>query len=300
MGTSSPPQPEFWNAAYAHSDTICTKLASIGRQDLVERLDECSRTELVITCLSCFKRSFVRNRCDSRWCPLCVPRLARRRRDELEFWTSTIMNPKHVILTQRNTATLTREHVRVFKSNLARLRRSTLCKGWKSGTWSLEVTNESRGWHLHAHLLVDGPWIDGGTLAEKWGRLVNQDYAIVKVKCAKKSDYLRELVKYVIKPAQLAKWSAEEIATFMDTFKRCRTFGVFGTLLGQRKQWKSLLKELRQKRSTCNCGSCDFKVEDSVAWETSGAKTTQPHAPPVRDPQAPQLQPVLGFSLVKV
>lgn len=289
--SSTASQSEFWNSAYAHSDTIVTKLRSIDRGDLATRLDDCSRSEVVITCLGCFKRAFVRNRCESRWCPLCVPRLARRRRDELHFWTRTLTQPKHVILTARNTSTLTRERVRTFKSGLARLRRSKLCTNWKSGTWSLETTNESRGWHLHAHLLVECKWIDSGPLAQKWGRLVGQDFAIVKVKDARKEEYLRELVKYVVKPAQLASWSAEDIATFMDAFSRGRTFGVFGTLVGQRSEWKSVVKSLRKERSKCECGCNNYQVEDSVTWETSGAKSKNPIQP--RPRQAPQLEPLL-------
>jgi Replication protein len=254
---------EFWVQADIHHDTICAKLDAVGRSDLVGRMRDCHTSELVISCAGCGIRRVVSNRCEKRWCPLCVSRLARERRDQLTWWIATLKQPKHVVVTSRNTETLTRETVRNFRRNLTKLRRTGVARDWKSGTWSLEVTNESRGWHLHAHLLVETRWIDSGSLAQAWGKLVGQDYAIVKVKDGRRPDYLRELAKYVVKSSQLAGWKDLEIADFMDAFTGTRTFGVFGSLVGQRGKWKQELRELRKSRSRCECGCNQFHVVDS-------------------------------------
>lgn len=260
-------QGEFWLNASCFHETIVAKLDSAGRGDLVGRMRDCHTAELMLTCTGCGVQRLVSNRCEKRWCPICVARLARERRDQLTWWIATLKQPKHVVLTCRNTSSLTRERVRAFRTSLRKLRNQKLCRDWKSGVWSLEVTNESRGWHLHAHLLVETRWIESPQLARCWGKLVGQDYAIVKVKDGRKPDYLRELSKYVVKSSQLAGWKPSEIVEFMDAFTGTRTFGVFGSLVGERERWKRELRELRKSRSRCSCGCNDFHVEDARIWE---------------------------------
>lgn len=254
---------EFWIQVELHHESIVSKLDTINRDDLVGRMRDCHTADLVLTCPGCGIKRLVSNRCEKRWCPICVPRLARERRDQLSWWVSTLNQPKHVVVTARNTETLTRDRVREFRRSISKLRRQKFASNWKSGIWSLEVTNESRGWHLHAHLLVDCRWIDSGDLARCWGALVGQSYAVVKVKDGRKADYLRELAKYVVKSSQLAGWKALEIAEFMDSFVGTRTFGVFGSLVGERERWKRELRELRKSRARCSCGCDKLIVTDA-------------------------------------
>jgi len=274
-------QGEFWQQATCYHETLIAKLDSCGRSDLVGRMRDCHTADLVLRCTGCGVQRVVSNRCEKRWCPICVPRLARERRDQLGWWIATLKQPKHVVVTTRNTAALNRETVRQFRRNLTKLRRSRFANNWKSGTWSLEVTNESRGWHLHAHLLVEARWIDSGDLSTNWAKLVGQDFAIVKVKDARKADYLRELAKYVVKSSQLAGWQDLEIAQFMDAFTGTRTFGVFGTLVGQREQWKRELRELRKSRSRCECGCSQFTVDDARMFELNPNDRVKLHKPTV-------------------
>lgn len=132
---------------------------------------------------------------------------------------------------------------------------------WKSGTWSLEVTNESRGWHLHAHLLVESDWIDSGLLSAAWAKQVKQDFAIVKVKDCRAQEYLKEVTKYVVKSSDIARWNGEDIAQLIVAFKGIRSFGVFGELCGQRKQWRLAVKQARSERNRCECGCNHFHFD---------------------------------------
>ncbi len=281
-------QGAFWEDVLVFHQGLVSKLHSVGRTDLVGRMDACHTEEFVLTCCGCHETRVVSNRCEKRWCPICVPRLARERREALEWWVAQIKQPKHVVVTARNSETLTRARVRDFRKGIYKLRKRKFAKDWKSGTWSLEVTNEGRGWHLHAHMMIDARWIDATELAKVWAKIVGQDFAIVKVKDARKADYLRELLKYVVKSSQLVSWEAQDIADFMDAFTGTRTFGVFGSLVGQRAEWKKLLREVRQRRATCKCGSCDFDIEDSRTWqlEPGHKKLMRDHTPSPPAPKA--------------
>ena len=258
-----PAQIEFWNKAFAFRASLVAKLTEAGYGHLCRRIADCHSHEDALVCKECSTTKIITNRCEHRWCPLCSPRLARERVEELKHWAMTIRQPKHVVLTARNSATLTRRRVRMFQRAIARLRRTTLAQGWRSGTWSLEVTNESKGWHLHAHLLVDARWIDAVDLSGAWAKQIGQDFAIVKVKDARSADYLKELLKYVVKSSQLCEWNGYEIAELILAFRGVRSFGVFGSLTGLRSQWKQTIRQIRSDRSRCQCGCNKFVIRDA-------------------------------------
>jgi len=157
---------------------------------------------------------------------------------------------------------------------LAKLRRNKVFGNVKGGFYSLEVTNEGKGWHVHFHLLVDARWIDAGELAKTWGKLVGQDYAIVKVKDCRGADYIREVTKYAVKGSQLAAWTPNDIAEFIVAFQGVRFFGVFGALFGKRTQWQEWIASVREIRPVCVCG-CDqwrLMTPNEFAWnETIGS-----------------------------
>jgi hypothetical protein len=251
----------------AVKETILHKLSGIGRDDLTKSLAKCHTEETVAACGNCGRFKAFWNRCDQSWCPICQPRVSRRRRDSVDWFRTCIRAPKHLILTIRNTATITKGQVDRFKQNLARLRRRSVAKTWLGGLWSLETTNEGRGWHLHVHLLIDTAWIDIRAVSRIWGTLNGQDYAIVKVKEVRGDSYLREIVKYTVKGSQLAGWKPQEIAAYIDAFAGGRTFGVFGTLYKQRADWKRDVEALREEKSACECGANRWKYYTPDEWQ---------------------------------
>ena len=229
-------QSELWKRSTLHKVSVASKLRSIGRIDLAGPLEVCHTQETFALCTECRRVTKYLNRCERHYCPECQPRLARERRESVEWWAKLIREPKHVILTVRNTTTLTKLHVQTFKDCFTRLRRSKFARNWRGGFYRLEVTNETQGWHLHMHALVDAGWIAQKHLAEAWAKIIGQDIAIVHVRDVHSRDYLAEVTKYTVKGSQLASWSAEKIAEFVDAFNGLRSFGVFGDLHGKRTE----------------------------------------------------------------
>lgn len=169
-------------------------------------------------------------RCSLKWCPQCLPGLSYKRQRKMKVWASLVTQPKHVVVTARNTETLTLQTVRRFQKALRSLRRSKLFAKATGGCASMEITNEQRGWHLHAHMLVNTRWLDEKKLAVAWAKRIGQDFAIVKVKDARGTAYTREVAKYVAKGNAIASWSANEILAFVTAFNGVRTFTTFGNL----------------------------------------------------------------------
>lgn len=285
------PQPEFWSESKIHLETIITKLKEVGRADLWEPLRECGAKHYVVECAGCGKISHYSNHCDSRFCPMCQPRLAHARVESLEWWVRQIAQPKHVVLTCRNVDQIGPEYVGWFKDAFTRLRRSSFAANWRGGIYSMEVTNEGRGWHLHMHVLVDADWIDAKVLALKWGRLVGQDFAIVRVQDARRSDYLAEVAKYCVKGIDLASWSPQDIASFLDSFADRRTFGVFGSCYGRRTEFTEWLAEVHNHKTTCECGCQLFRIFSEPEWEWEQIKRGNR----VPDKPVPDRQASLGL-----
>jgi diadenosine tetraphosphate (Ap4A) HIT family hydrolase len=298
--TSQFEQQSFWTAKFDHKASIAAKLRQAGNYDLADKLDDCHRHTTFKRCRGCNKVTTFNNRCDLIICPTCQPRIARKRLDSVSWWAEKFIQPKHVVLTVRNVDSLTTENVNFLKHKLSALRRSkfavkktTRHRGlrelinvrrkrgqplrtadlrvtsypWHGGLWSLEVTNESNGWHLHFHLLVESRFIDATGLAQKWAKLVGQKFAIVKVKDARRQDYLHEVIKYAAKSSTIAGWQPNDIAAFVAVFSDCRTFGVFGALYKIRASHGEWAKTLADCRDACECGSTNFQFYSQAAWD---------------------------------
>lgn len=279
-------QVEFWRSQDIWHETIVCKLDSSGRSVLADAIRDCHSEELHARCCGCRKSTIFFNRCETKWCPLCAPALAHERRESIEWWAQRVENPLHVVLTVRNAAILTKEYVRWFKDAFSRLRRSKMARAWRGGFYSLEVTNEGRGWHLHLHALVDCRYIDARQLSETWARIVGQDFAIVKVKSVRDKQYLAEVTKYAVKGSVLASWTGNDIAAFVQAFDGVRTFGVFGSLYGKRTEWREWIESIAGKKvHTCECGCTNFRVLDKLALaldDFQPLKNAPSTAPPSR------------------
>jgi hypothetical protein len=269
IGVTSHFTSELWQKEAIFARSIAAKLWESGRNDLATPLELCHTSETSCHCLDCGAVQRWWNRCDRFYCPMCISKLVFRRRQSIQAWSEAITQPKHVVLTARNTAHLSHNHVKYFKNQLGKLRRAQCHNNWRGGLCSLEVTNEGRGWHLHCHLLVDTDWVDTGTLATTWARLVQQDFAVVSVRDTRDGRYLQEVTKYAVKGSQLASWSGIEEAEFIDAMTGVRQFSVFGSLFKDRILRQKIKKKLTP--NGCKCSKCfserlRFLDENEEKW----------------------------------
>ncbi|MGV0951685.1 MAG: protein rep [Azonexus sp.] len=238
---------------------------------------KCGHDHVYRRCIGCDNTQVHFYHCMVKWCPLCNWRITDRRRTLLKQWMPTISQPKHIVTTQRNTSTLTREMIREHTRNLAKLRRCEVFEHVRGGCVSVEITNERRGWHIHAHWLVNARWVDAPELARTWGRLVGQDFAIVKVMDARTraralsnrsaegrdgngGDYQRELMKYVVKGSDLARWNTEELYDFITAVRGQRFFFCFGELFKEARRLRAIAECNRPPQEPCDCGCSQYII----------------------------------------
>lgn len=246
---------------------MSAKLAQAGLAEMAKTIANCGTEPLYRRCDGCGKVDVFVNHCDLSICPRCQPRLAAERAREMEFWSKLINQPKHIVLTIPNTDTLTSQDITDFHSRFNRLRKSKVCRDWKGGMYSMEVTNNGKGWHLHMHVLVDTPWVDIPTLIARWASIIGHHTAVVWVKDARREDYLAEVCKYAVKGTELAAWDPATLAMYIAAVDGHRLFGTFGSLWNRRGEWTQCKEAQAEIKEPCICGSSSWTYLDRLQWE---------------------------------
>lgn len=255
---------ELWDKQDDWRDSVCAKLRGFLDTPQTRNLERCGKEKMFRHCKGCNEVREFEYHCDLKFCPRCNHRISARRLKVLRKWAEKITQPKHVVTTQRNFQTLTKSVIRKHQKALVALRRSVVFEGVKGGCVSVELTNESRGWHLHAHWLVDARWVDAAELSRTWASIIGQDDgAIVKVKDCRGKDYLCEIAKYVVKGSDIASWAPEEITEFLCAIHRCRFFFTFGSLF---KAGAEIRRQVNREKVTqlCDCGCDQFVWRDQT------------------------------------
>jgi hypothetical protein len=265
------PQLDLLTPERVWQASLLSKCGDLLPWKLRESLAKCGNAETYRTCRECGHWETFTWKCCLKFCPVCNWRIARERAAMLKLWSMVIEQPKHIVLTQRNFEVLTRKKIRKFLQAFGRIRRTRLFRGCKGGCVSVEITNEGKGWHLHAHILADMRWLDAGKLAIAWGGAIGQEFGIVKVKDARGKDYLGEVTKYCVKGSDLAGWPAEEIHQFILAVQGVRMFTTFGTLFKLRRKIKAQMEADKPEARLCDCGGCDwlYETEETAAIHAS-------------------------------
>lgn len=245
-------------------ETVRMKLDGRLESNQFFNFSRCGNEQIFRTCESCRAVEKFDYRCSLKWCPRCQWWLAERRKKVLQVWAVRIAQPKHLVLTQRNFPILTRSKIREHQRNLARIRKARCFEKVKGGCVSVEITNEDNGWHLHSHWLLDVRWLNMEQVSQAWGALVGQEFAIVKVKDVRETDYLKEVSKYVCEGSEIASWPAEHILEFVTAIRGRRFFFSFGTLFKAGASIRAELAAQKPEVQPCECGCSEFIYESEI------------------------------------
>ena len=260
-----------------HSDILVTeelrhKLDGHIHSNQFSNFLRCGEESIYMTCKNCRKVSEFRYQCSLKWCPLCNWKISRRRADVVRVWQKRIKSPMHLVLTQKNFQVITPRKIREHTRNLARIRRHKLMKHVRGGCVSVEVTNESRGWHLHSHWLLDCSFIPIQELSVAWGKLCGQEFGIVHFDKLTEQDYCNEVCKYVCKGSEMVKWPAEEIVQFIHAIKGRRFFFQFGSMFECAASVRAELNREKPQAKVCECGCCEKFFETEQQATTNEAR----------------------------
>ena len=95
-------QPELLKSANLHAETIRQKLSGLLDTNQFFNFAKCGQEQIFKTCKDCGDVEQFDYACSLKWCPRCQWKITERRRQLLAKWTETIAQPKHLVLTQKN------------------------------------------------------------------------------------------------------------------------------------------------------------------------------------------------------
>jgi hypothetical protein len=270
--TSHRPRSEIERDRWLAGQEMSELLRQGGLNELSSKLGFCHNHQTIAQCNGCSKIVAFWNRCDIFWCPQCSPRLSKKRIDGLMFFVDKMTRTKHLVLTLKNTPRLTAAYLQWARECLAKFRRRKIFRSATAGLWAMEITNEGNGWHVHFHLVVDCAWLPVREVSEQWAQVCGDGSKIVWIEDASRGGLKANLPEYVTKYCgkgfRPESWTSEQLCEFAEAVKDGRTFGVFGALLGARREWREWLKINSANKKKCACGSCDktYHSTDSYAW----------------------------------
>lgn len=286
--TSHPQRKELERQRWEAGAMMSAKLSEGGLDDLSRKLGDCHQYQTFGQCNGCAKVTSFWNRCDIFWCPQCSPRLSKKRLDGLMFFVEKMTRTKHIVLTLRNTPVLTKGYLDWARSCLQRFRRRKIFRSATAGLWAMEITNEGRGWHVHFHLVVDCAWLPVREVSRVWESVCGDDSRVVWIEDASrgglKANLPRYVTKYCGKGFRPDSWTCSQLCEFAVAVADGRTFGVFGSLLGARKEWREWLRIHTANRKKCECG-CSQKTylsSGEFQWRQMMKEGRGERPPPVK------------------
>lgn len=217
----------------------------------------CWRT---IACAHCGTMRRVPERCRDRFCPVCSGSARRRscRRIYALCDKATTQNRarlRFLTLTLRSTddpAAQRSDMVAAFR----KLRSTRMWKDRVSGgVWVLEVTHSPAGWHLHAHIIVQGEFLPQRDISREWCKITGA--SVVDIRLLSNT---RTAAAYVAKYVTTASVPEEHRAVLATVYSGQRFFQPFGT-------WSGIVVTLPEHDFPCEkCGHSGWVVLYVHEW----------------------------------
>jgi len=138
---------------------LLAKLEAEGEEDFARRLGKCGEP-VRLYCTSCAAIKDVESRCDIKWCPSCQPALAVATTARYTNIMGLCQWPLRVTVTVQNYDYGDAGAMRHFRRSFAKIiRQRWFRRVVPGGVVGFEITDLGRGFHVHAHLLVDCEWL---------------------------------------------------------------------------------------------------------------------------------------------
>lgn len=170
--------------------------------------------------------------CRDRWCPMCAGQKASYAREQVETYIKNLNSPRFLTLTLRNNESSLKHQVTFLQQSFSKLRtRAYWKKHVTGGVWFLEIKRgkNSRMWHPHLHILLDGEYMEQGRLSALWEQVTFGSPIIDISKISDIEKAAKYVSKYCSKPAMLKNYSSEDRCEIIEAMFRKRLCGTFGT-----------------------------------------------------------------------
>jgi len=202
-------------------------LTDAGHAAAGSSLATCGEYEHLVGCTHCGHMWWKTYHCNLRLCPLCARREAVIRGNYLTAMASQMKAPKLLSLTLRASDRPPRDTIILLKKYWAAFRRSPIGKQMTGGAYTIEMKRGAQHWHIHIHVLCDGPYLPRQLIFSTWGRITHNAVPEVDIRAATSAHQRRYVGKEVAKCAQL-DGDPKYVAEWYEATHGQRIFGTFG------------------------------------------------------------------------
>ena len=226
------------------SKKILSDLArTSGCADLSDKLTRCHANLSVVTCGQHIAKVLPDYTCGFRLCPDCARRRASKFMRKylpavMAYVGESNTQPCLLTLTQEKRSEPLQTSIKRITASFKALRRSKIFEAYfKGGLFTVEFTVDQDGrYHTHIHALVfrvrQLTREDLQNLKDRWFEITGDSH-VINLKWINPEQSggiqagVKEVIKYAIKPADIARLTPQHLADFM-AMKRQRMFGTFG------------------------------------------------------------------------
>jgi hypothetical protein len=170
--------------------------------------------------------------CRERWCPMCAAQKAKFAKESCQQYIESLKSPRFLTLTLRHCEDDLKPQVEFLQDAFRRLRTRAY---WKKrvfgGVWFLQVhRSENDGcWHPHLHILLDGAYLEHGTLSDLWD-LVSYGSPVLDIRKIHNPESSASYVaRYSARPAKFEAMPIADRVEMITSLKGKRLSGTFGT-----------------------------------------------------------------------
>ena len=155
--------------------------------------------------------------CKERLCPFCARIRSRKVARAMARLVKDMVHPVSIVLTLRSSsAPLAGENDRLIEG-FKQLRRTAWWKhrvGYGCATVEITLSEKTRLWHPHLHVLCDAAWVDQKALSVLWNEITGDSRVVWVEEVHDRHNAVAELCKYVGKPQKADHWLAEDLIDY--------------------------------------------------------------------------------------
>lgn len=213
---------------------VVAALDVAGMMFEAQNIRECGKFWNQWRCDNCGERSWTAvGPCNKRLCPWCAKRRSAKAYAIYHEKLAEVKSPKMMVLTVRNVP-LGELAISLKKLGqcLTEFWSKNLKKKITGAVVAIEVTynSKTRTWHPHAHVLLDGPYLEQAWIANRWNLITMGWGQVVWIEQCREG-WEKELLKYVTKQVAFLD-EPKALCEFVFAAKRFRFLRTWGSFYG--------------------------------------------------------------------
>lgn len=207
---------------------LAKRLHKLGSLNYARSLQDCMTSAGAWCCKDCGAVTWHVNHCRQKLCAACGTQYAWARARIGRAITKRMKAPKFLTLTMRRVPRL-KDGMRKLRRAIVRFRHLKFIRERvKSGFYVIEAKPKEDGWHVHAHCVIDAPYLPQAILSKAWARCVRQDYGVTDIRRISSARVARYVVKYCGKPPRLDSWTDGQLQEYVQALHNTRMLSKFG------------------------------------------------------------------------